>query len=86
MMLFQTGRGIDPGNLSTRLHSAGFAEIDLGNGAELFVNTPEEADALIKAAVTAKDLLLAVPAGECSLCGHAHGLHRDDCVIATAAV
>lgn len=59
MMLYQTGRSIDPGKVSARMHGNGqFAMIRLTEDAELFVNVPEEADALITAACEAKRLLL----------------------------
>ena len=61
MMLYQPGRTIAPGEVRARLHANGeFAMIDLGGaGASVFVNTTDEADALIAAACEAKRLLLA---------------------------
>ena len=78
MMLYQEARGFDPAAVRADLHPDGFARIHLGAD-RLLIDTPEEADALIRAAIAAKDLLLAVPAGECTLCGHANGVHREGC-------
>jgi hypothetical protein len=62
MMLYQSGRGIDPGEICVRLNPGSddgeFAVIDLTGGAALFIQSAAEADVLIAAAVEAKRLLL----------------------------
>lgn len=65
------------------LNSPGLAIVKVGP-VDFYLSTPEECDWLIKAAIAARDALLAVPPGECSLCGHAHGVHRSDCPAAPA--
>lgn len=60
MMLYQEGRGIAPDQVRAEFHPSGFAMIKLGDTrASVFVNTTDEADALIAAACEAKRLLLA---------------------------
>jgi hypothetical protein len=63
MMLYEAGRGIDPGKINVRLNPGThgqFAVIELAgtSGAALFIMEAADADALIKAAVEAKSLLL----------------------------
>jgi hypothetical protein len=68
MMLYQEGRGIAPDQVRAEFHPSGFAMIKLGDTrASVFVNTTDEADALIAAACEAKRLLLAkrAPADWC---------------------